>query len=133
MLRCRIRRRRKESGIWSDGKGGQGLGIFGRCIYYIYFGIQSHLPKVYDMSLSMLELSSRLKCGKFLAAGTVAEYSLHAGTINNETLQKPNDMYGAAKTSARHFLEVRARQLGQPLIWMVLPRVCLKTHSYYTI
>ncbi len=76
-----------------------------------------------NMSLRMLELSNCLKCGKFLAAGTVAEYSLHAGTINAGTLQKPNDMYGAAKTSARHFLEVRARQLDQSLIWMILPSI----------
>lgn len=71
--------------------------------------------------LQALEAAHEAGCGLFLAAGTVAEYALCDHVIDLRDRQRPNDMYGAAKTSARYFLEVRARQLGQPFIWSVLP------------
>lgn len=72
-------------------------------------------------SLEMLELASKLKVNKFIATGTVAEYSFCEDVMDVNAKQTPNDMYGAAKTAAHYMLETRARQLEIPFIWSVLP------------
>lgn len=72
-------------------------------------------------AVEMLELSSKLNVSKFIATGTVAEYSFCENVMNFNDKQTPNDMYGAAKTAAHYMLETRARQLDIPFIWAVLP------------
>jgi len=74
-----------------------------------------------SMSMAALELAHNLNCKKFIASGTVAEYVLCKDVMDVYEKQTPNDIYGAAKVSAHYFLEVRARQLEQPFIWMVIP------------
>lgn len=74
-----------------------------------------------NFSVRMLELAGRLKVGKFIATGTVAEYSMCESIMDVNARQTPNDMYGAAKTAAHYMLETRARMLGIPFIWAVLP------------
>lgn len=73
------------------------------------------------MSLHALEVCHRIGCRKFIAAGTTAEYVFCTDIIDVHAKQTPNDMYGAAKVSAYYFLEVRARQLNQPFVWVVIP------------
>lgn len=73
------------------------------------------------MSLHALEVCSEIGCEKFIASGTVAEYVFCTDIMDVNAKQTPNDFYGAAKVSAHYFLGVRARQLGQSFIWMVLP------------
>ena len=73
------------------------------------------------MSLHALEVANKIGCKKFIASGTVAEYVFCGNVMDVNARQTPNDMYGAAKVSAHYFLEVRARQLGQPFVWMVIP------------
>lgn len=73
------------------------------------------------MSLHAIEIAGEIKCKRFIASGTVAEYALCDGVIDVNAKQSPNDIYGAAKASAYYFLEVRARQLNQPFIWVVIP------------
>ncbi len=72
-------------------------------------------------SVKMLELAGRLAVGKFIATGTVAEYSMCESIMDINARQTPNDMYGAAKTAAHYMLETRARILKIPFIWAVLP------------
>lgn len=72
-------------------------------------------------SVKMLEFAGRLKVGKFIATGTVAEYSMCESIMDVNARQTPNDMYGAAKTATHYMLETRARMLGIPFIWAVLP------------
>lgn len=72
-------------------------------------------------SVKMLELAGRLNVGKFIATGTVAEYSMCESIMDVNARQTPNDMYGAAKTATHYMLETRARMLGIPFIWAVLP------------
>lgn len=74
-----------------------------------------------QMSLTALELANAIGCRKFLVAGSVAEYAFSRGVMDVYRIQTPNDMYGAAKAATHQFLEVRARQLGMPFCWMVLP------------
>lgn len=74
-----------------------------------------------EMSLQALELAKKIGCKKFVAAGTVAEYVFCNDIMNVNEKQTPNDMYGAAKVSTHYFLEVRARQMDMPFIWMVIP------------
>lgn len=73
------------------------------------------------MSMHTIEIAKRIGCRLFISSGTVAEYSYSDSVTNVDARQTPNDMYGAAKTSVHYFLEVRARQLAQPFVWVVLP------------
>lgn len=72
-------------------------------------------------SVKMLELAGRLRVGKYIATGTVAEYSMCESIMDVNARQTPNDMYGAAKTATHYMLETRARMLKIPFIWVVLP------------
>ena len=74
-----------------------------------------------DLSVKMLDLAKRLSVGKFIATGTVAEYSFCEDVMDVYAKQTPNDMYGAAKTATHYLLEVRARLIGMPFIWAVVP------------
>lgn len=82
--------------------------------------IQVQLGNI-QMSLAALELAHAVGCRKFIAAGTVAEYVFCDGVMDVNGRHTPNDMYGAAKASTQYFLEVKARQIGQPFVWMVIP------------
>ena len=73
------------------------------------------------ISVEALELANKLRCKKFIAAGTVAEYTMCDNIMNYSQRQTPSDLYGAAKTSSYFFLEVLARQLQIPFIWALLP------------
>lgn len=72
-------------------------------------------------ALNALRVSKELKCKKYIATGTVAEYALTTDVMDLNARQSPNDMYGAAKVSAHYFLEVEARKLQQPFVWVVVP------------
>ena len=72
-------------------------------------------------SVKMLEFAKQLNVGKFIATGTVAEYSMCESIMDVNARQTPNDMYGAAKTAAHYMLETRSRMLEIPFIWAVLP------------
>lgn len=72
-------------------------------------------------SMEMLEFAHRLKAGRFIATGTVAEYAFSENIMDVNGKQTPNDMYGAAKTATHYMLETRARLLGIPFNWAVLP------------
>lgn len=74
-----------------------------------------------SMSIHALEICNKIYCKNFISAGTVAEYVFSKDILNVEEKQTPNDFYGAAKTSAHYFLNVRARQLKQNFIWAVIP------------
>lgn len=73
-------------------------------------------------SMEMLDYAAKIKADRFLGMGTVAEYAFSENTIEaNGGRQTPNDMYGAAKTSAHYMLEAYARILNIPFNWVVLP------------
>lgn len=71
-------------------------------------------------AVHMLEVCTEITCDRFIASGTVAEYSFCNDLMNLGGKQTPNDIYGAAKVSTYYVLEVRARQLGIPFNWIVL-------------
>lgn len=73
-------------------------------------------------SMEMLDYAVKIGADRFLGMGTVAEYAFSENTIEaNGGRQTPNDMYGAAKTSAHYMLEAYARILDIPFNWVVLP------------
>lgn len=74
-----------------------------------------------NLTLDALDLCKKIKCPKFIAAGTVAEYSLSNDIIDMNAQQTPNDIYGAAKVATHYFLDVKARAVSQPYIWAILP------------
>ncbi len=74
-----------------------------------------------DFAMEMLEYASSLKVGRFIATGTVAEYSFCEDVMDVEAKQTPNDLYGAAKTATHYMLETWARQLDMPFNWVVIP------------
>ncbi len=73
------------------------------------------------MALNALDVCNGLGCKLFVSSGTVAEYALTSDVMNLSAKQQPNDIYGATKVAVQYYLDVRARQLGQPFIWAVLP------------
>lgn len=73
------------------------------------------------MSLHALETANQVGCGRFIAAGSVAEYAMEDGVMDLSAKARPDDFYGAGKAAARHFLTVKARHLRQPLIWTIIP------------
>ncbi len=74
-----------------------------------------------DFAMEMLEYASSLNVGRFIATGTVAEYSFCEDVMDVEAKQTPNDLYGAAKTATHYMLETWARQLDMPFNWVVIP------------
>lgn len=72
------------------------------------------------MSLHALETANQVGCARFIAAGSAAEYVMENGVMDLSAKARPDDFYGAAKASVRHFLTVKARRLRQPFIWTVL-------------
>lgn len=99
------------------------------CFYHLAWdGVASDKKNNVDVQLaniklaiSAMELANELKCKRFIAAGTVAEYVFSKDIMNFTEKQTPNDMYGAAKTSTHYFLDVRARQLDQEFNWVIIP------------
>ncbi len=74
-----------------------------------------------DFAMEMLEYATSLKATRFIATGTVAEYSFCEDVMDVEAKQTPNDLYGAAKTATHYMLETWARQLAMPFNWVVIP------------
>lgn len=74
-----------------------------------------------DMSVAALNLAKRLKCRKFIATGTVAEYAYCERIMDFSQRQTPNDIYGAMKVSVYNLLNVLSRKNGIDFIWAVLP------------
>ena len=74
-----------------------------------------------DLAMEMLQYANTLGVKRFIATGTVAEYSFCEGVMDLEAKQTPNDLYGAAKTATHYMLETWARQLGVPFNWIVIP------------
>ena len=98
------------------------------CFHLAWAGVPSgqknHLDVQLDnirTSLHTLEVIHKTGCDLFVTTGTVAEYALCDNVMDLAARQTPNDLYGAAKVSAHYFMEVCARQLGQPFIWCVIP------------
>lgn len=74
-----------------------------------------------DFAMEMLELASKIDVGRFVATGTVAEYSFCEDVMDVNSKQTPNDLYGAAKTATHYMLETWARHLKIPFNWVVIP------------
>lgn len=73
------------------------------------------------MCLRAVRVAGDINCRLFISSGTVAEYALWDGIMDLSRKQTPNDMYGAAKAAVYYLLEVKARQIGIPLIWSIIP------------
>lgn len=73
------------------------------------------------MALSAMKLAQRCGCKRFIATGTVAEYTMCDSVMNVANRQTPSDFYGAVKVAAFYMLEVLSKQIGIPFIWAQLP------------
>ena len=62
------------------------------------------------------DLAKKLKCGRFLCAGTIAEQSVQSLECLNKT--SGGMMYGVAKHCAHLILESYCKNIGLPFIWM---------------
>ncbi len=72
-------------------------------------------------SIEAIKFAKRIQCGKFVAAGTVAEYALSDNIMDVYSRQTPNDIYGASKVASHYYLDVLSRELDQNFIWSLLP------------
>lgn len=73
------------------------------------------------LALSAMRLAQKSGCGKFIATGTVAEYTMCDGIMNVTNRQTPSDFYGAVKVAVFYMLEVLAQQIEMPFIWAQVP------------
>ncbi len=73
------------------------------------------------LALSAMNLAHYIGCKKFIATGTVAEYTMCDSVMNAANRQTPSDFYGAAKVAVFYALEVLSRQINIPFIWAQLP------------
>lgn len=69
-------------------------------------------------TLDALEAAKNLGCRFFLGAGSQAEYGLMEAAADENTPERPQTMYGAAKLSAGALSRVKAAQLGLFHIWV---------------
>ena len=74
-----------------------------------------------DLALEMLEYAYKVRAKRFIATGTVAEYTFCEDVMDVYAKQTPNDLYGASKTAAHYMLETWARNIGMPFNWVVIP------------
>ncbi|MBR6147683.1 MAG: NAD(P)-dependent oxidoreductase [Lachnospiraceae bacterium] len=74
-----------------------------------------------DLAMEMLEYANALGVKRFIATGTVAEYTFCEDIMDVNAKQTPNDLYGAAKTASHYMLETWARNIGMPFNWVVIP------------
>ena len=74
-----------------------------------------------QMSLHTLEIAHKLGCKKYIATGTVAEFTQCDGVMDVNGRHTPNDIYGATKVATFYFLKIRSQQLGQDFNWLILP------------
>ena len=72
-------------------------------------------------SMDMLDYANSLGVKRFIATGTVAEYSYCEDVMDVNAKQTPNDLYGAAKTSTHYLLETWAKHINMPFNWVVIP------------
>jgi len=70
-----------------------------------------------DTSLGALRLAHRLGCGKFVGAGSQAEYGRVDGVIDPVRPVEPDSAYGIAKYAAGRLGAILAEQLGIDFIW----------------
>lgn len=74
-----------------------------------------------NRSLEMFEYASTIKAKRFIATGTVAEYSYCEDVMDVNAKQTPSDLYSAAKTSTHYMLEIMAKNMKMPFNWVVIP------------
>ncbi len=74
-----------------------------------------------QMAISAMKLAKRCGCKKFIATGTVAEYTMCDSVMNVSNRQTPSDFYGAVKVAVFYMLEVLSKQIDIPFIWAQLP------------
>lgn len=74
-------------------------------------------------TVNALTAANRLNCKLFIGTGTVAEYVYCDQPMNESFAPSPTDIYGAAKVSSKVFCKVIANQLGQSMIWTILPSI----------
>ncbi len=70
-----------------------------------------------DSSIKALEAAAKLRCRRFVATGSQAEYGARNELINEEVRPEPFCAYGAAKSAACYLTKFRAEQLGIEWIW----------------
>jgi len=68
-------------------------------------------------TLDSLKLAHRLKCNRFIGAGSQAEYGRHEGLISPKMAVSPDSAYGIAKYAAGKLASILSTELSIPFIW----------------
>lgn len=74
-------------------------------------------------AVDALRLSSVIRCRRFVCPGSMSEYAYGVMPVRPDSLPSPADLYGATKVAVHQYCDVVARQLGQPINWVVIPSV----------
>lgn len=70
-----------------------------------------------DLTLEMVRLAKKMRCTKFVGAGSQAEYGRVDGTISPSTVEHPEIAYGEAKLKAGQKASVLCQELGLDFVW----------------
>lgn len=68
-------------------------------------------------TLKAVELCKKLKCKKFIGAGSQAEYGLCREIINEDTQANPITSYGISKLASNNLSKIMCEQYGLTHIW----------------
>ncbi len=71
-----------------------------------------------EYTLAAVKLASRLRCKKFVGAGSQAEYGRVRGKISADMCVAPDSAYGVAKYTAGRLSSILCQQMGMEFIWM---------------
>lgn len=103
----------------------KGIDVF---YHMAWAGVSSRDKNDIDLQLEnitlgceMIRLAAKFDTKKFIAAGTVAEYTHQKGIMDFSERQTPSDIYGATKTAAYFLMSTYASELKVPFIWAVIP------------
>lgn len=91
-----------------------------------------------NISLSAVEMASKIGAEKFIFPGSTMEYSLSNHIINDEAAPSPQNAYGAVKISTRYLCSMKCKELGLNFVYAVISSIYSEDRIdnnvvYYTI
>lgn len=73
-----------------------------------------------NICLNAVRLAADVCAQRFILPGSTMEYMYSGGEINNTSLPSPDNVYGAAKISARYLCAALCEELKLPYIYVVI-------------
>lgn len=69
------------------------------------------------LTIKTVEMANKLGCGKYIGAGSQAEYGFQNILINEESDTRPDTAYGMAKLAAGRMVQALCKQYNMDYVW----------------